>query len=182
MLAALPDDADLHVLGTTVDDLQEGLDCEPNTLLLLHAILVVLLEKLPERLGVPAPDNLGLPAGVGPGRIGLVEDRVGLLALTGGVGEAGDEGGDSEGTDATPLSVLLLSPRDVAGQVLDRGGVLACETVGLGLSAGLIDEDAGVCGKAGEGQDRAIVDGDDLADRSGILQPAEGLGTSNAMV
>lgn len=107
------------------------------------------------------------------GGVGLVQDGLGDVSLGGRVGEAGEEGGDAEGPDPAALGVLLLRSGDVAGEVLDAGGILAGEAVGLGLDAGLVDEDAGVGGEAGEGQDGSVVHRHDLADRSGVLEPVE---------
>ena len=68
-------------------------------------------------------------------RIRLEEHRLSLLR------ESRQEGGDAEGP-------LLLHAR---------------EAVGLGLDAGLVDEDTGVGGEAGEGEDAELVDRHDLA-------------------
>lgn len=169
-LAVGLDDHNLHVLGTGIHHLEQALDGELDGRLLVHAVLVVLLEEFSQGLGIPPADDLGPPAAVRAGRVGLVQDGLADVALGGGVGEAGEEGGDAKGPDSAALGVLLLRSGDVAGHVLDAGSVLAGEAVGLGLDAGLVDEDTGVGGEAGKGQDGPVVHRHNLADRSGVLK------------
>ena len=70
------------------------------------------------------------------------------------------------------MCVPLLRPRDVPRQVFDRGGILARKAVGLRLGAGFVDQDSGIGGKAGEGEDGAFVYRYNFADCSRILEPA----------
>ena len=55
--------------------------------------------------------------------------------------------------------------------LLDGLGVLERQAVGLRLHAHFVDEDAGVGGAAGEGEDATFVDEQDFTDGSWILEP-----------
>jgi len=81
-----------------------------------------------------------------------------------------NEGGDTKGTDTSLLSIFLLNLGEVSRQVIDRRRIFHGQSVRLGFYPYLIDQDAGIGGQAGKGQDAAIVDRDDLSNGSGVLQ------------
>ena len=165
------DDTQLHRLGPRIDDFQQGLCGQANALVLGHVGSVLLLEELAEGLGVASANDLGLPAAVGSSGVGLVQK--GAIGL-GGIGaDAGHECGNAKGTHSSLLGVLLLYLCEVSGHVVDVGSVFHGEAVGLCFRSYLIDEDSGVGGQSSEREDCAIIDRDDFANGSIVLESAE---------
>jgi len=107
------------------------------------------------------------------GGIGLVQE--GLVGIGLVSRDAGEEPGNSKGSDSTLLGVLLLDAGQVPTDVIDTGIVFHGETVGLCFDADLVDEDPSVGGKTGKGQDGALIDADNLANGAGVLEFGNGL-------
>ena len=68
-----------------------------------------------------------------------------------------------------PLGILLLSPGNVPREILYGGIIFTSEAVGLGLEAGLLDEDAGVGREAGECEGDVRVEGHYFANGSWVV-------------
>ena len=167
LFSALPNDDQFYGLGTGIDHLQQDLYRQPHGLRFGHVGGILLLQELSQRLGVPSPDGLRLPAGVGTGGIGLVQVR---SPRTGRVGaQARHQRRDAKGTDAALLRVLLLDLGHVPGQVIHRRRIFHGQPERLRLDADLVDEDARVGRQPRERQHRVVVDGNDFAYRAGVL-------------
>ena len=166
----------LHLLGTRdgpVHGLAQDLDGKAERLgnvrdadLLLgigivglHLLIAVALGlgpvlRLEEGLAglVVRPDDGGLPPGVIPGGVGLVQ----LEAVVGIV--AGEEEGNAEGAEAAILGVGLLVVADVLDELLDGDVLGVLVGVPASAKAGLVDEDVGVGGQAGHGAGGVVAE------------------------
>lgn len=143
---------DLDVLGARLDDFQQGLYRQLYSVFIAEIVYIVFFQEIADGLG-GAANGMGLPRVEDAGGFCLVQLGDGVVRV-----EAGDDGGDSKGTDAAGLGVALLDAGDVAGEVLDQGQVLQGQAVGLGLDTDLVDEDAGVGVQARKGEERVGVD------------------------
>lgn len=159
--------ADLHVLGSRVDDLQKGAHCELDARGLVHVGLVVLLQKLPHALIVPSSNSVRLPTRVRSSGIGQVQ--LGLPPA-----EPRHHRRNSEGADSASLGVPLLRAGDVTGYVLDRRSILARQTVRLTLHPRLINQHSRVSRQTGETESHVLVYARDLADGAGVLEFSDG--------
>jgi len=146
------DRGDANALGRqlAVVGLREGVERERDRLVGREALLVLLLQIVAEVAPVGA-DRERLPLVGRAGRVGLEQARLAVL-------DPADDQRDAEGARAADLRVLLDVVGDVLGERLDTDRLAVAQAVDLRLSAGEVDQLAGV-GDVARARDADVVVG-----------------------
>ena len=144
-----------------LNTLQEGGDGEVHSLFIVHVILELLLQVLPQLLALLA-NGVGFPLLVGTRGLGLEESR---LAFP----EASEEAGDTVRTYTTLLSRLLLYFSYHASYVLDIRGVFVSEPETLALKTSLVNQNTSISLESREGHGQVVVNLLNFTNGLGVL-------------